>query len=200
MRVPRPYSLGGEASTALYLVSQPLPNNISTIQFEIISRDQGYGNPDNGLWSWFEVSILGSWTEQTVAEFDNLSDLAHVRPTPEEFGDLIQDQGLYFKDIPSHLTPSDSEVSMTIICNAIRPLWQHHTLTWKLGGDDETVKDFLDLLEEGDRLAIWARAKVFMPLEPGKPIQRVANESSVPCMDQPCPRGSNNDSNFGKSE
>ncbi|KAJ6041303.1 uncharacterized protein N7446_010807 [Penicillium canescens] len=148
-------------STALYLVSRPLPKNVSTIQFEIISRDQGWGNPHDGLWSWFEVSILGSLAEQTTAEFHDLSDPAHVRPTPEEFGELIQDQGLYFKDIPSRTTQSSSQVSMTIIANAIRRHWQHHALTWRRGSDDETADHFLDLLEEGDRLCIWARAQAW---------------------------------------
>ncbi|KAJ5681137.1 hypothetical protein N7536_012276 [Penicillium majusculum] len=158
VRVPLSQPWAPHESTALYLVTRPLPNNVSTIQFDIISRDQGWGNPDNGLWSWFEVSILGSLTEETITEFHDLLDPANVRRKPEEFGGLIQEHGLYFKDITRGPTDLNPKVSITVVENTIQRHWQHHTLTWRRGGDDETAENFFDLLEEGDRLAIWTRA------------------------------------------
>ncbi|RAH69920.1 uncharacterized protein BO66DRAFT_438624 [Aspergillus aculeatinus CBS 121060] len=145
--------------TALYAVSRPLPSNVSTVRFSITSHDQGWGNARNGLWSWFEVSILGSSGEQVSPEFHDLSDQTYVKSSPEDFGEMMQEKGLYLKDIPKELTKSSSEVSMTIIKNTIQFQWQHRGLTWKRGCDDEAAERLLDLLDEGDRLVIWARAQ-----------------------------------------
>jgi hypothetical protein len=151
--------------TALYLVSSPLPAHVSVVQFDIISHDQGWStNPQDGLWSWFEVSILGSWLEDANPDFHNLSDAMYVMSCPEDFGQMFQAQGLYFKDIPNERnegTGTNPPVrSVQIARNTIQWGWQHHTVTWTRNGNNGNNCDFLPLLEEGDRLAIWARAQV----------------------------------------
>ncbi|OJJ96662.1 hypothetical protein ASPACDRAFT_46833 [Aspergillus aculeatus ATCC 16872] len=148
--------------TALYLVSRPLPDKVSAIQFDITSHDQGYGNPQNGLWSWFEVSILGAWAEEPDPNlFHDLSDPAYVRSSPEEFGEWIQEQGLYFKNLPMGHAQSSGEISTTLVKNTLQSQWQQQVVTWKRGGDEheKSAEHLLNLIEEGNRLVIWARVR-----------------------------------------
>ncbi|RAH48713.1 CHAT domain-containing protein [Aspergillus brunneoviolaceus CBS 621.78] len=148
--------------TALYLASRPLPAKVSAIHFDITSHDQGYGNPQNGLWSWFEVSILGAWAEEPDPNlFHDLSDPAYVRSSPEEFGEWIQEQGLYFKNLPMGHAQSSGDISTTLVKNNLQSQWQQQVATWKRGGneDEKSAEHFLDLIEEGDRLVIWARVR-----------------------------------------
>lgn len=166
MRVPPvPAASTSNSWTALYLVSPPLPAHVSVVQFDIISHDQGWcTNPQDGVWSWFEVSILASWLEDANPELHNLSNAMYLMSCPEDFGQMFQEQGLYFKDIPQERNESGgtgpSVISVPVARNTIQWDWQHHTVTWTRNGNNGGNGGFLPLLEEGDRLAIWARAQV----------------------------------------
>lgn len=39
-------------------ITQELKDNITRLQLSTISHDQGFGDHDQGSWSWFELSIL----------------------------------------------------------------------------------------------------------------------------------------------
>lgn len=166
MRIPPvPAPSTSNKWTALYLVSHPLPAHVSVIQFDIISHDQGWcSNPQDGVWSWFEVSILGLWQEHANPDFRNLSDFMYLRPCPEDFGQTFQEQGLYFKDIPQGRNEGagtvPSLISVPVAWNTIQRDWQHQAVTWTRNNNDGDDGGFLPLLEEGDRLAFWARAQV----------------------------------------
>lgn len=98
---PVPAPSASNRWTGLYLVSNPLPEHVSFIQFDITSHDQGWcTNPQGGVWSWFEVSVLGSWMEDANPDLQNLPDKMSLKSCPDDFGKAFHEQGLYFKDIP----------------------------------------------------------------------------------------------------
>lgn len=143
-------------STALYLVSPPLPAGVSTVQFHIVSHDQG----------WFEVSIFRPLQPELNPEFPNVNDAKFIKSRPDDFGSMIQELGFYFADIPGEQTEQGNTVlspviSLPVAKNAVNWRdWQHHMVTWTLGDRDGEGSQFLSLLGEGDRLAVWARAQV----------------------------------------
>ncbi|KAJ5772185.1 hypothetical protein N7520_002714 [Penicillium odoratum] len=161
---PLPAPSASTRWTGLYLVSNPLPANISIVQFDITSHDQGWcTNPQGGVWSWFEVSILGSWMEDANPDLQNLLDEMSSKSSPDDFGKVFQEQGLYFKDIPGEKGEGSNAKpavrSVLIAKNAIQWDWQHHTITWTRDGSNGSGSRVLPLIEEGDRLAIWARTQ-----------------------------------------
>ncbi|KAI3011196.1 hypothetical protein M752DRAFT_296932 [Aspergillus phoenicis ATCC 13157] len=142
----------------MYLVSPPLPRGVSAVQFNITSHDQGWcDDPSKGLWSWFDVSILGTEREDEFPTFSGLSDPSYVKPKPEDYGQVLQDRGLHFKDIPRG-NPAKLGIAKRVTANKIHRSWQQQVVTWRLedGGEEAS---FLSLLEEGDRLVIWARTQ-----------------------------------------
>jgi hypothetical protein len=55
---------------------------------------------------------------------------------PEDFGEIIQNLGFYFEDIPwkqndGGSTDPSSVISLPIMKNTITWKWQHHTISWK---------------------------------------------------------------------
>lgn len=160
MQVPPPNCrMTSSPWTAMYLVSPPLPRGVTAVQFNITSHDQGWcSNPSDGIWSWFDVSILGSLREDEIPAFSDLSDPSYLKPKPDDFGQVLQDRGLYFKDIhrENQATPG---ITKPVTKNKINRSWKQQVITWRLedGGEEAS---FLSILEEGDRLVIWARAQV----------------------------------------
>ncbi|KAI2900175.1 hypothetical protein CBS11852_2969 [Aspergillus niger] len=159
MQVPPPNCrMTSSPWTAMYLVSPPLPRGVTAVQFNITSHDQGWcSNPSDGIWSWFDVSILGSLREDEIPAFSDLSDPSYLKPKPDDFGQVLQDRGLYFKDIhrENQATPG---ITKPVTKNKINRSWKQQVITWRLedGGEEAS---FLSILEEGDRLVIWARAQ-----------------------------------------
>lgn len=145
----------------MYLVSPPLPRGVSAVHFNITSHDQGYcDDPSKGLWSWFDVSILGTEREDEVPTFSDLSDPSCLKPRPEDYGQVLQDRGLHLKDIPKGDSAKPG-IAKRVTANKIHRTWQQQVIIWRLedGGDEAS---FLSLLEEGDRLVIWARTQVYL--------------------------------------
>ncbi|KAJ5726960.1 hypothetical protein N7493_005987 [Penicillium malachiteum] len=158
--------------TIIYLVSLPLPANVSALQFEVIGYDQGFSYcPRDDTSAWFEVSILGPWREIVDPNFANLDDPKHPKSCPGDFGGILQDQGFYFKDLPRKGSEGSIEaanISLSFAQNSTQKRWKHHSVLWSRAdsnGDSEGAR-FLSVLEEGDRLAIWVRAKVQTPVSP----------------------------------
>lgn len=78
---------------------------------------------------------------------------------------MIQELGFYFADIPRENSEPGNIVlppatSLFLISNTVNPEWEHHLVTWTLGQESGAGSQFLSLLEEGDRVAVWARAQV----------------------------------------
>ncbi|RDH36157.1 CHAT domain-domain-containing protein [Aspergillus welwitschiae] len=148
-----------ESCTVLYLVSSPLPSDVSSVVFNITTRNQGWhSNPRDGIWSWFEVSILSSWQQNAMPKLDDLMKPTYVQPCPDDFGEYLQEQGLYFKEIPSKIAASSSGISISLSDTSMRRSWVEMVHIY---GKDDNAKggSFLPILEEGDRLVIWARTK-----------------------------------------
>ena len=165
LRIPPSYQLQSNSWTSLYLVSPPLPSNISILRFDIRSHDQGWcDRPQDGSWSWFEVSILGSWQENANPVFNNLNDAEYLKSSPDDFGMVMQENGLYFKEIPTEgnkgRTDPSSAISLPFAKNNIHIEWKHQAVEWTRRVSDDKGARFLSVLEEGDRLAIWVRTKV----------------------------------------
>jgi tetratricopeptide (TPR) repeat protein len=129
------------SSTALYLISEPLPVNISILELNITSHDQGFCNdPNRGSWTWFEVSIIRAWCEEPDSDFEDLKHNTVLKSHPEDFGDSIQERGWYFANIPvpdGRSTGTDS-ISRKIIDNPVSRQWSVNRVSWSkedFGGD-----------------------------------------------------------------
>ncbi|GKZ93214.1 hypothetical protein AnigIFM59636_006280 [Aspergillus niger] len=161
-----------ESCTVLYLVSSPLPSDVSSVVFNITTRNQGWhSNPRDGIWSWFEVSILSSWQQNAMPKLDDLMKPTYVQPCPDDFGEYLQEQGLYFKEIPSKIAASSSGISISLSDTSMRRSWVEMVHIY---GKDDNAKggSFLPILEEGDRLVIWARTKTPKRDEPDRSSQQ----------------------------
>lgn len=150
-------------TAALYLISSPLPPDIQAIKFCITSHDHGWSdNPQGRTWTWFAVSILRPLAEGVEGPI-YIQDTEYIKSQPDDFGALIQDLGYYFEDIPTrdgfheNQTPS---ISIPLINNPVGRRWQHHSITWSRVDCRNGGSHLIPLLEEGDRLAIWACAQV----------------------------------------
>ncbi|PYH37433.1 uncharacterized protein BO87DRAFT_413524 [Aspergillus neoniger CBS 115656] len=152
--------------TAMYLISPPLPRGVSAVQFNITSHDQGWcSDRSQDIWSWFDVSILCS-ERDGVEDYPSsfLSDLSdhpssYLKPKPEDFRQVLQDQGLHFKDISKQEDPAKPErIAKRVASNKIQRSWQQHVVFWRVEDGGEEA-EFLSCLEEGDRLVVWARTQ-----------------------------------------
>lgn len=155
----------------MYLISPPLPRGVSAIQLNITSHDQGWcSDRSQGIWSWFDVSILGcserDGGEDPSSFSSDLSDhpSSYLKPKPEDFSQVLQDQGLHFKDIPKQDTDADpakpGAIEKRVTSNKIQRSWQQHVVFWRVEDGGEEA-EFLSRLEEGDRLVVWARTQVY---------------------------------------
>ncbi|GLB02576.1 hypothetical protein AtubIFM57258_003934 [Aspergillus tubingensis] len=152
----------------MYLILPPLPRGVSAVQFNITSHDQGWcSDRSQGIWSWFDVSILCSeraGEEDPSSFFSDLSDhpSSYLKPRPEDFRQVLQDQGLHFKDIPKEDTDADPAkpgcIAKRVASNKIQRSWQQHVVFWRVEDGGEEA-EFLSCLEEGDRLVVWARTQ-----------------------------------------
>lgn len=153
-------------SAALCFVSPPLPPDVSALQFHIVSHDQGWcENSQEGSWSWFEVSIFRPFQPELKPKFPDVNEMILLESHPEDFGAMIQELGFYFADIPRGKAEPGNIVlppvtSLFLTSNTVNPEWEHHLVTWTLGQESGEGTQFLSLLEEGDRVAVWARAQV----------------------------------------
>ncbi|GLA65614.1 hypothetical protein AtubIFM55763_007590 [Aspergillus tubingensis] len=150
----------------MYLISPPLPRGVTAVQFNITSHDQGWCSDRNqGLWSWFDVSILCSerdgGEDYPSSFFPDLSDPSYLKPRPEDFRQVLQDQGLHFKDISKQEDPAKPRsIAKRVASNQIQRSWQQHVIFWRVEDGGEEA-EFLSCLEEGDRLVVWARTQFF---------------------------------------
>lgn len=150
-------------TTALYVISSPLPPDIEAIRFHITSHDQGWADDAQGsTWTWFAVSILRPLAEG-VGRPIHFEDAESIKSEPGDFGAQLQDSGYYFEDITTGDGDGErqtSAISIPLVDNQLGLQWQHHSITWsRLGGNDGS--QLISLLGEGDRLIIWACAEVF---------------------------------------
>lgn len=150
-------------TTALYVISSPLPPDIEAIRFHITSHDQGWADdPQGSTWTWFAVSILRPLAEG-VGRTIHFEDTESIKSEPGDFGAQLQDSGYYFEDITTEDGDGEhqrSAISIPLVDNQLGLQWQHHSITWsRLGGNDGS--QLISLLGEGDRLIIWACAEVF---------------------------------------
>ncbi|RAK90269.1 hypothetical protein BO79DRAFT_208479 [Aspergillus costaricaensis CBS 115574] len=168
--------------TAMYLISPPLPRGVSAVQFNITSHDQGWcSDRSQGIWSWFDVSILCSdrdGGEDPSSLFSDLSDhpSSYLKSRPEDFRQVLQDQGLHFKNIPKQ-DPDPAKpgsIAKRMASNQIQRSWQQHVVIWRVEDGGEEA-EFLSCLEEGDQLVVWARTQVGLCL--------VYNSSSSSSLD-----------------
>ncbi|BCS04676.1 uncharacterized protein AKAW2_80477A [Aspergillus luchuensis] len=167
---PRSEIMTSHPWTAMYLISPPLPRGVSAVQFNITSHDQGWcSDRSQGIWSWFDVSILCSERDGDVDDTSSfLSDLSdnpssYLKPKPEDFRQVLQDQGLHFKDIPKEGNPDPDParpgaIAKRVASNKIQRSWQQHVVFWRVEDGGEEA-EFLSCLEEGDRLVVWARTQ-----------------------------------------
>jgi tetratricopeptide (TPR) repeat protein len=154
-------------STALYLVSNPLPADITILELNIISYDQAlYEDLTEVSGGWFEISIIRPWCEESVLGIDDLKQSSGCRSHPEEFRELIQERGWYFQTIPIPTLPEKNCtgcITQKLFTHYLSPLWNRKTWAWSKNIHQDSAEpdvDFLSLLEEGDRLLVWARAQV----------------------------------------
>ncbi|KAJ5096690.1 hypothetical protein N7456_007411 [Penicillium angulare] len=162
--LPPPYAdMGSHRWTALYLVTPPLPAEIPAVRFDITSHDQGWcSDPQSGVWSWFEVSILRPITQDVNATRDHVPQITDLKSCPEDFTEVLQAQGLFFRTLPTNDEPGPGlhQVTQPLVRNRINRAWQSHTIIWRVGNLSEDGEGLLDLVQSGDRLAVWARAEV----------------------------------------
>lgn len=155
-----PTSENPNPSTALCLVSSILPSEISAARFYIVSHDQGSSETSHdGPWSWFEVSIVRPFQPELNPAFPDLNE---IKASPEEFGKIIQESGFYFADLPGGKSENaDLDLtSLFLTSNTSASDWENHFITWSRDKKDGDGHEFLSLLEEGDRIVVWARAQV----------------------------------------
>ncbi|RAH55220.1 hypothetical protein BO85DRAFT_440577 [Aspergillus piperis CBS 112811] len=164
---PRNEFMTSHQWTAMYLISPPLPRGVSAVQFNIMSHDQGWcSDRSQGIWSWFDVSILGCTSDRddvddTFSLFSDLSDhpSSYLKPKPEDFRQVLQDQGLHFKHIPKEDPTKPGAIAKRVASNKIQRSWQQHVVIWRVEDGGEEA-EFLSCLGEGDRLVVWARTQV----------------------------------------
>ncbi|RAH63095.1 hypothetical protein BO85DRAFT_465038 [Aspergillus piperis CBS 112811] len=148
--------------TALYLISSPLPHDISTLKFDITSHDQGWcSNPKDGIWSWFAISILAPGCGGTTnPNLDDLSRPGCVMSRPEDFEPLVNQRGLYFKNLPKELAAPNSLISMRIAENSIQHNWVRMSVICPYREDNAINNSLFRLFDPGDRVVVWARAQI----------------------------------------
>lgn len=93
-----------------------------------------------------------------MPDLGHLMDPPYIQPCPDDFGGLLQEQGLYFKEIPSGIAASSSRISMELFRTSMSRSWIEQVLIYQKDGS-ERGESFASLLEEGDRLVIWARTR-----------------------------------------
>lgn len=147
---------------------------IKAIQFQIRSRDQGWtSEPTRGTFStssWLEASILRG-VESHSTTFPPSCWLDSVFASPESFQYHVTSRGWQLVRRPEHAEqgPQGGEGDLAWYLQGNRVatqgraeeydvLWTHDTY----GGNEGSGRgdDFLHALKEGDRLLVWARAKV----------------------------------------
>ncbi|KAL2009603.1 hypothetical protein VTN00DRAFT_5410 [Thermoascus crustaceus] len=143
----------GPPQTALCLLSPPLPSIVNAVKFTIISHDQGYcDDPNAGTWTWFETSILRPQADSRDISSDLFDD---VNDNVEDFIDQIAGHGWSFVEIPG----TGGRTSIVLARNPVSRSWQTHEMVWDRN-DNEEKRQFVSLLQEGDRVVVWARAQV----------------------------------------
>jgi len=169
-------SSSSDSSTALYLVTGPLPADVSELEITIVSHDQGFSDELlEQSWTWFELSILRPWMEDAFDEFDDLVGDLPVRSRPGDFGDILQDLGWYFEMIPNQEQEEGSggtaqDVSRRILTNVVSPNWRSQTVHLPeraLTVESHVGQDSVALVRKCDRIALWACAQVsleFLPM------------------------------------
>lgn len=173
--------------TRLYLISHPLPGNISAIKISIVSHDQGSVSTDAEISNtWFDASILRPAGPSPAEIFkqirtgrsraDDINDPAGNKGKSKlPSAPIVKKNGMGCSE-PSELWEAFRQQGWLLVdavqgggvfrvcVNSISSEWQTHEVIWNAGalsGADESFStSFLDRLKEGDRIVIWARAKV----------------------------------------
>lgn len=147
---------------------------IKAIEFHIRSRDQGWtSEPTRGTFStssWLEVSILRG-VDDFNTELPPSCWLDSVFASPQSFQDHVTPRGWQLVERPEYAEqgPQGGEGNLAWYLQGNRVATQGHTEEYDVlwthddhEGNEGSGRgdDFLGELKEGDRLLIWARAKV----------------------------------------
>lgn len=155
----------GPSLTAAVLISDPLIVNPFAVRFTIESFDHGHTSPSGRRWSWFEASV--------VRKVDDAQESALKMPmeqlaTPSDFDPLLRTQGWHIVPIEKAIDfegfPVLTERPSTFLAhNPLKPVASTHVRTWNQSHPDRSIRNWnalLSVLQRGDRIAVWARAKV----------------------------------------
>lgn len=150
--------------TKLYLLSHPVPANISAIKFSIVSHDQGSPTTSTEVSStWFDATILRpivSAGDDGKSRWPSPSLVVDTMccSKPSDFAEEFEQQRWKLVDT----VPCDGLFRVCV--NSMSVHWQTHEIFWNAGSVSDTHKTpgakFIDTLKEGDRIIIWARATV----------------------------------------
>ena len=144
----------GASATKLYLASDALPADVHDVRVCLVARNQGFcDDPNQGSWSWFEVSLIrprwASTSEQDIDPSLYTAQLEH----PQTFaGDLAQKGWDLVALGQGHL---DNSTRLLIL--PISETWQKHEITFR---DHDNLHSILSHASECDRVLIWARSQV----------------------------------------
>ncbi|KAH7085589.1 hypothetical protein BKA63DRAFT_399889 [Paraphoma chrysanthemicola] len=144
---------------------------IKSLEFSIVSRDQGWTSEDTqGTFhtsSWIEASILRkvypSHTQSPAPRFANAS-----MGDPSDFQDGVAGQGWTLVKRPESAKqgPQDGEGDWAwyVQGNRVAAGRAEYHVVWADDGSEGNEgagkgEGFLDELKEGDRILVWARAK-----------------------------------------
>jgi hypothetical protein len=78
-----------------------------------------------------------------------------VNDNVEGFIDQIAEHGWSFVEIPG----AGGRTSIVLARNPVSRSWQTHEVVWDRNNNEEKMQ-FVNLLQEGDCVVVWARAQV----------------------------------------
>ncbi|KAF2129776.1 hypothetical protein P153DRAFT_289769 [Dothidotthia symphoricarpi CBS 119687] len=173
---------GGQSASATLCLNASIFNNptvddlqsrdekpkIKSIEFDLVSRDQGWTSENTtgsySTSSWVEVSIL----RNVSGDARGFSFPDNQRSSPQDYQNTISDQGWSFVKRPETALqgPQDDEGDFAwyLQGNRVAAGRADYRVVWSVDGNqgDEgagTGERFLDELKEGDAILVWARAK-----------------------------------------
>lgn len=159
------WTLSSRSVAKLYMVSHPLPANITELEISISSKASRKASADVSTKSrsWFEATIIrgaGHW-------YDEAPDWAdETRESPEDFRDDIRARGWDFVlnmevDQPNVVAFDVMDAHLgSEFSGFCRCIWAQSLDENNSQGTAAQHCSALKLVEEGDRLVIWLRATV----------------------------------------
>ena len=158
----------GPPCTKLYLISHPLPSEVTELGITTTSSDQGYYDDlSQGRWSWFEIGILRPLEPDQVKSFALTGD---CRSVPEDFRSEIESQGHPL--LPLRANPTDLSAAVTTWRLHDNDVGNDgvHKVTWSRSShldsrsDSAITKksgiDLLQAIQKDDKIGLRASAQV----------------------------------------